>query len=162
MKNVCSRCMMRLGPIHFGQFLLARRQGSSPIRQLLHTSSQEQSASLTHCLSYPALHSPFHTSSTLQARCGRGKNIFNTMSDVPIKLTKHQHSGLSKALRTSSISRPTAARHAFQPIRKNLAPALGARFASSAGDGKIHQVIGAVVDGMLKNSLNIGNLNSGL
>jgi F-type H+-transporting ATPase subunit beta len=42
---------------------------------------------------------------------------------------------------------------AFQPIRKNLLPALSTRFASteaasSAKDGKIHAVIGAVVDGM--------------
>lgn len=57
-------------------------------------------------------------------------------------------SGLARTIRASALARPTAARRAFQPIRSNLAPALGARFASGVGDGKIHQVIGAVVDGM--------------
>jgi len=43
-----------------------------------------------------------------------------------------------------------AARRAFQPVKQNLAPALAARFASTDASktGKIHQVIGAVVDGM--------------
>ena len=57
-------------------------------------------------------------------------------------------SGLARTLRSYGLARPTAPRRAFQPIRTNLAPALGARFASGVGDGKIHQVIGAVVDGM--------------
>ena len=35
-------------------------------------------------------------------------------------------------------------------MRNNFAPVVGARFASTAGDGKIHQVIGAVVDGTRK------------
>lgn len=51
------------------------------------------------------------------------------------------------AFRASSIRRA-----GFPAIKKNFAPALAARFAStdSAKDGKIHQVIGAVVDGMWK------------
>lgn len=59
-------------------------------------------------------------------------------------------SGLARTLlRSSAHVRPTATRRAFQPLRSNLAPALGARFASAdAREGKIHQVIGAVVDGM--------------
>ncbi len=59
------------------------------------------------------------------------------------------HSGLFRAARSSGLAHPTAARRAFQPIRTNLAPALGARFASQL-QGKVHQVIGAVVDGMLE------------
>lgn len=59
------------------------------------------------------------------------------------------YSGVARTLRISTLGRPTAAQRAFQPLKKNLAPALGARLAStSALDGKIHQVIGAVVDGM--------------
>ncbi|KAL2350445.1 alpha-glucan branching enzyme [Cryomyces antarcticus] len=50
--------------------------------------------------------------------------------------------------RKNFLQRPATARRAFQPIKSNFAPALSARFASSdsAKDGKIHQVIGAVVD----------------
>lgn len=64
-------------------------------------------------------------------------------------------SGLARSfLRPSAYVRPTAARRAFQPIKSNLAPALGARFASGdARDGKVHQVIGAVVDGKQNTSL---------
>jgi hypothetical protein len=57
-------------------------------------------------------------------------------------------SGILRA--SASLRRPATARSAFQPIiKKNFAPALSARFAStdSAKDGKIYQVIGAVVDG---------------
>ncbi|KAF1989196.1 ATP synthase subunit beta, mitochondrial [Aulographum hederae CBS 113979] len=57
-------------------------------------------------------------------------------------------SGFTRSLRASAFRQPATARRAFNPIRKNFAPALSARFASSdaAKDGKIHQVIGAVVD----------------
>ncbi|KAI4116199.1 MAG: hypothetical protein LQ338_007754, partial [Usnochroma carphineum] len=57
-------------------------------------------------------------------------------------------SGLARSfLRPSAYVRPTAARRALQPIKSNFAPAVGARFASTdAREGKIHQVIGAVVD----------------
>jgi len=56
-------------------------------------------------------------------------------------------SGLARTLRTSASSRPSLASRTFQPLRKNFAPALSARFASTeAQNGKIHQVIGAVVD----------------
>lgn len=55
-------------------------------------------------------------------------------------------SGIARPLRASALSKP-AFRQAFQP--KAFAPAISQRFAStdSAKDGKIHQVIGAVVDG---------------
>ena len=56
-------------------------------------------------------------------------------------------SGLARTLRASAFTRPTTARRAFKPIQNNFSPALGARFASDVRDGKIHQVIGAVVDG---------------
>lgn len=51
---------------------------------------------------------------------------------------------------SKSAIRPTATRRAFEPLRKQAIPALSTRFASTeatAKDGKIHQVIGAVVDG---------------
>ncbi|MCJ1442165.1 MAG: atp2, beta subunit of the F1 sector of mitochondrial F1F0 ATP synthase [Stictis urceolatum] len=55
-------------------------------------------------------------------------------------------SGVARSLRTAAF-RPTAAARTFAPLKKNFAPALSARFASSkAQDGAIHQVIGAVVD----------------
>lgn len=56
------------------------------------------------------------------------------------------YSSFSRGLR--SLQRPVA-RTAFQPINKNIAPALSARFASTetAKEGKISAVIGAVVDG---------------
>lgn len=50
-----------------------------------------------------------------------------------------------------NLSRP-----AFQPIKKNFAPAVCTRLAStstSAKDGRIHTVIGAVVDGTLRKIL---------
>lgn len=59
-------------------------------------------------------------------------------------------SGLARSLRTSAFSPVTRTRSAFRPTQKNLAPALSARFASTdAREGKIHQVIGAVVDGTI-------------
>lgn len=58
------------------------------------------------------------------------------------------NSGLARTLRSSAFARPTVARCAFQPIKTNFAPALASRFASTdARNGKIYQVIGAVVDG---------------
>lgn len=78
--------------------------------------------------------------------------MFSSLSnllDVP-NLTKIAggNSGVARTLRTSAFTRPTAAKRAFQPVKTNFAPALGARLATtSALDGKIHQVIGAVVDG---------------
>ncbi|KAL8966921.1 MAG: hypothetical protein Q9197_005712 [Variospora fuerteventurae] len=57
-------------------------------------------------------------------------------------------SGLARSiLRPSAFARPTAARRAFQPVKNKVAPAVGARFASTdVREGKVHQVIGAVVD----------------
>lgn len=54
----------------------------------------------------------------------------------------NKHSGLARSLGRAAFARPSLA-------RRSLVPSLGARFASSstAGVGKIHQVIGAVVDG---------------
>lgn len=59
-------------------------------------------------------------------------------------------SGLARTLRTSAFRQPLAARHAFRPVKQNLAPAFASRFASTetTKTGKVHQVIGAVVDGM--------------
>ena len=71
-------------------------------------------------------------------------NCFQTIANV----VSSSLSGLARSLRTSAFSRPSTTRRAFQSIKKNFAPALGARFASTdVRDGKIHQVIGAVVDG---------------
>jgi F-type H+-transporting ATPase subunit beta len=59
-------------------------------------------------------------------------------------------SGLARTLGRSAFARPQSTRRAFEPLRKHALPAIAARFASSdsAKQGKIHQVIGAVVDGM--------------
>lgn len=56
-------------------------------------------------------------------------------------------SGIQQALR-ASMRRPAIRRSAFQPIKKNFTPALSTRFASTEAqkEGKIHQVIGAIVD----------------
>ena len=60
------------------------------------------------------------------------------------------YSSLARSLQTAAFARPVAAKRAFQPIKTNFAPSLSARFAStdSTKDGRIHQVIGAVVDGI--------------
>ena len=62
------------------------------------------------------------------------------------------YSAITRPLRASAFRRSATVQRAFQPIKSNFAPALSARFAStdSARDGKIHQVIGAVVDGTRK------------
>ncbi|KAJ5496473.1 ATP synthase subunit beta mitochondrial [Penicillium fimorum] len=56
-------------------------------------------------------------------------------------------SGLARSFGRAAFARTTPVARAFQPIRSNALPAL-ARFASSdaALTGKVHQVIGAVVD----------------
>ncbi|KAE8858771.1 hypothetical protein PTNB73_08251 [Pyrenophora teres f. teres] len=56
-------------------------------------------------------------------------------------------SGIQQALR-ASMRRPAIRRSAFQPLKKSFAPALSTRFASTdaSKDGKIHAVIGAIVD----------------
>ncbi|PNS13877.1 ATP synthase subunit beta, mitochondrial [Sphaceloma murrayae] len=57
-------------------------------------------------------------------------------------------SGFARSLRASALRQPTFAQRAFQPIKPAFAPVFSQRFAStdSAKDGKVHQVIGAVVD----------------
>jgi len=56
-------------------------------------------------------------------------------------------SGVARTLRASALTRPTSAARTFSPLKKSFAPALSARFASGTAEpGKIHQVIGAVVD----------------
>ncbi|THV71200.1 ATP synthase F1, beta subunit, partial [Aureobasidium pullulans] len=57
------------------------------------------------------------------------------------------HSGIARSLRASA-RRPATLQRAFQPIKPSFAPALNQRFASTASntDGRVHQVIGAVVD----------------
>ena len=71
---------------------------------------------------------------------------------VAAKPLTSMYSGLARSLRATSTLRQPAVRRAFLPIKKNLAPSIAARYAStgSADIGKIHQVIGAVVDGMEK------------
>ncbi|KAJ5177592.1 uncharacterized protein N7500_000291 [Penicillium coprophilum] len=56
-------------------------------------------------------------------------------------------SGLARSFGRAAFARTTPVARAFQPIRSNALPAL-ARFASSDASltGKVHQVIGAVVD----------------
>ncbi|KAK6001508.1 hypothetical protein QM012_002839 [Aureobasidium pullulans] len=56
-------------------------------------------------------------------------------------------SGIARSLRASA-RRPATLQRAFQPIKPSFAPALSQRFASTQSntDGRIHQVIGAVVD----------------
>lgn len=59
-------------------------------------------------------------------------------------------SGIARTLGRSALAaRPQLPRRAFQPFPKQLAASLSARFASSdsAKEGRVHQVIGAVVDG---------------
>jgi F-type H+-transporting ATPase subunit beta len=58
-------------------------------------------------------------------------------------------SGLARTFGRAAFARPTpVARRAFEPLRSNALPALNARYASTDSGlvGKIHQVIGAVVD----------------
>ncbi|KAJ5243070.1 uncharacterized protein N7469_001397 [Penicillium citrinum] len=57
-------------------------------------------------------------------------------------------SGLARTFGRAAYARPTPVARAFQPLRSSALPALSARFASSdvAQSGKVHQVIGAVVD----------------
>ncbi|KAL1983358.1 hypothetical protein VTN96DRAFT_10417 [Rasamsonia emersonii] len=58
-------------------------------------------------------------------------------------------SGLARTLGRAAFARPTpVARRAFEPLRSNALSALSARYASTEAGrvGKIHQVIGAVVD----------------
>lgn len=57
-------------------------------------------------------------------------------------------SAITRPLRASAFRRSATVQRAFQPIKSSFTPALSTRFAStdSARDGKIHQVIGAVVD----------------
>jgi hypothetical protein len=70
--------------------------------------------------------------------------------DAVEMLTRCNCSGISRSVRAA---RPALSRAAFQPIKKNFAPAICSRFASTANavkDGRVHQVIGAVVDGTPK------------
>ena len=108
----------------------------------------------------PSSLSPLSSSSAHlnQARCSRGRLITDRHTPTIngrrwlTDITPLGNSGVARTLRSSAYARPSTVRRAFQPIKANLAPALSARFASSdsARDGKIHQVIGAVVDGMRK------------
>lgn len=58
-------------------------------------------------------------------------------------------SGLARTFGRAALARPSVTRRSLEPVRSNALQALTARFASSnaANVGKIHQVIGAVVDG---------------
>lgn len=71
--------------------------------------------------------------------------------DHPPKLMLTQfHSGVARSLGRSAFARPSITRRAFEPLQRQALPAIAQRWASTeaANDGKIHQVIGAVVDGM--------------
>lgn len=79
--------------------------------------------------------------------------LYSSLAFVGAKcrLLIYQCRGLARTLGKSALGRPiTNSRRAFEPLRKQALPVLGARFATtdSAKNGKIHQVIGAVVDGM--------------
>lgn len=107
--------------------------------------SQEESPVLTTTtpLYHPQTHSPCSGGkATAQWRCP-------LMKAHP--LTNPRCSAIPRSLRAAS----NLARPQFQPIRKNFAPAIASRFASTSTtkDGLIHQVIGAVVDGTLVASL---------
>ena len=69
-------------------------------------------------------------------------------------------SGLARTFGRAAFARPTPVARAFQPLRSNALPALSARFASSeAGQaGKVHQVIGAVVDGTCSTPWRMGDI----
>ncbi|KAK5194032.1 atp2, beta subunit of the F1 sector of mitochondrial F1F0 ATP synthase [Exophiala xenobiotica] len=57
-------------------------------------------------------------------------------------------SGVARSLGKSAFARPSFTRRAVEPLRRHGVPAIAQRWASTetAGNGKIHQVIGAVVD----------------
>ena len=71
-------------------------------------------------------------------------------------------SGLARTLGRSAFARPQASTRAFLPLRKHALPAIATRFASSDASktGKIHQVIGAVVDGTAASSADTVELTS--
>lgn len=74
------------------------------------------------------------------------------------------YSGLARTFGRAAYARPTPlARRAFEPLRSNALPALSARFASTDAGlvGKIHQVIGAVVDGTYTSLAFLGGLALG-
>ncbi|KAL2010794.1 hypothetical protein VTN00DRAFT_3512 [Thermoascus crustaceus] len=79
----------------------------------------------------------------------------STISPTPLHLSSlfdtvtMFKSGLARTFGRAAFARPASVgRRAFEPLRVNALPALSARFASSEAGrtGKIHQVIGAVVD----------------
>lgn len=65
-------------------------------------------------------------------------------------LTNLFSSGLARTFGRAAFARPAApvARAAFQPLRTNGLPSLRKYATEASQTGKIHQVIGAVVDGM--------------
>jgi F-type H+-transporting ATPase subunit beta len=67
--------------------------------------------------------------------------------------TDQNDSGIARTLGKSAFARPAVTRRAFEPLRKQAFPILSQRWASTDNTnvGKIHQVIGAVVDGMSQN-----------
>lgn len=100
-----------------------------------------QSLSFTSC-------SSFFLTSNHNAQEVMFSSLSNLLNVPNLTRIAAGNSGVARTLRTSAFTRPTVAKRAFQPVKNNFAPALGARLATtSALDGKIHQVIGAVVDG---------------
>lgn len=133
---------------------------SSPLLLLLSPSTSLPPNLLSFFYPIPLNHSP--------SSCSRGMSCLSSFSffflsffialcpSLLPSLTNLVFSGLARTLGRAAFARPAApvARAAFQPLRTNGLPSL-TRFASSEAAasasqiGKIHQVIGAVVDGML-------------
>lgn len=82
----------------------------------------------------------------------RTQSILGTIERPRGLYLTRQHSGIARSLRASAFRRPAALQRSFQPLKPSFASALSQRFAStdSTKDGRIHQVIGAVVDGTRK------------
>jgi hypothetical protein len=123
--------------------------------------STNLSSSLLPFPSPPKTTYPYHLSSTPPS-CSRGmspaittRRPFHSLNiDLffipPFRLLlTFSSSGLARTFGRATYARPSPVARAFQPLRSSALPALSARFASSetAQAGKVHQVIGAVVDG---------------
>jgi hypothetical protein len=76
----------------------------------------------------------------------------HSSSELVESLLTGLNSGVARSLGKSAFARPSFTRRAVEPLRRHGVPAIAQRWASTetAGNGKIHQVIGAVVDGMKK------------
>lgn len=116
--------------------------------------SSSSRSSTTQLNYFPLNRHPFTLHSSHRSRhCQNVQEVGDSICTAPGRLriadVSALYSGIARSVRASAFRQPLTARRAFQPIKKNFAPALSARFAStdSGLTGKIHQVIGAVVDG---------------